>query len=136
MRRALFAMLGILALAGHAEAADFRMSVIETGVRSYYCTMTVRLENGAADTVNDLNGYFVLYAGNDQVGQSRASSFLDVAPGATSDAIFEAPNAPCSEITDVSFVVSACRIDQSFRDRADCVGRLETTPPIREAVAR
>ena len=136
MRRRLFAMLGVLASAASAEAADFRISVVETGVRSYYCTMTVRLENGAADTVNDLNGYFVLYAGDDQVGQSRASSFINVAPGAAADTVFEAPNAPCAEITGVSFVVGACRIDRSFHDRVDCAGRLETMLPIREAVAR
>ena len=136
MRRLLFAVLGIMAPAVSAKAADFRMSVVETGVRSYYCTMTVRLENGAAGTVNDLNGYFVLYAGDDQVGQSRATSFLNVAPGTVSDTIFEAPNAPCAEITGASFVVGACRIDQSFRDLADCADRLETTLPIREAVAR
>ena len=136
MRRLLFAIVGIAASAASANAADIRMSVVETGIRSYYCTMTVRLENGTADTVNDLNGYFVLYAGADQVGQSRANSFLDVAPGATSEAIFEAPNAPCAEITGVSFVVGACRIDRSFRDRVTCASRLETTSPIQEAVAR
>ena len=136
MRAPLAGLLVLLAPAAAALAEDLRLSVVETGIRDYYCTTTVRLENASAETVNDLNGFLVLLAGEAEVGQSRSSSFFALAPGAVADITFDAPNAPCADVTGLRFVVGACRIDQSFRDQADCAARIAPVAPIAEAVAR
>ena len=136
MRPLAAATLFALGISVSAEAADYRLTVVDTGVRDYYCTLTARLENGSAETLDDLNGFFVLLVGEDQVGQSWASSFLNTAPGGSTEVAFEAPNAPCADVTGLRFVVGACRIGPSFIDRADCAARLETVTPINEAVAR
>ena len=128
--------LAWLAAPQNAAASDYRISVVDTGTRSYYCTATVRLENGSAETINDLNGYLVLLVAEDDVGESWGSSFLDVAAGAASEVTFEAPNAPCEAVTGFRFVVGACRVGESFHDQAVCADRLDTVAPIREAVAR
>lgn len=141
MRASLVTVLALLTLAPMAVAPsaladDLRLSVVDTGVRDYYCTTTVRLENAGAETVNDLNGFLVLLAGEAEVGQSRASSFFALDPGAVADVTFDAPNAPCADVTGLRFVVGACRIDQSFRDQADCAARIAPVAPIAEAIAR
>lgn len=136
MRTIAAATLCTLGLAVSAEAADYRLTVVETGVRDYYCTLTARLENASDETLDDLNGFFVLLVGRDQVGQSWANSFLNTAPGGATDVLFEAPNAPCADVTDLRFVVGACRVGRSFLDHADCAARLETAAPISEAVPR
>lgn len=128
-----------IALAGialPATAADYRMSLIETGVRDYYCTFTTQLDNQSSEMLDDLNGYFVLSSGDDDVGESRSSSFLNTGSGSSTEVVFEAPNAPCGEIDSLRFVVTACRIGPSFLDQTDCAARLETVMPIREAVVR
>ena len=128
-------LLGALTLAAastgaFAQTTDYRLSIVETGQRDYYCTVTVQLANASEETLNDLNGSLVLLAGDDEVGQSRASSFLNVGPGETVERTFESPNAPCADVTGYRFVVSACRSDGSFRDPADCAARL---PPVIDA---
>ena len=119
-----------------ASANDLHLSVIDTGMRDYYCTTTVRLENAGTETVDDLNGFLVLLNGDAEIGQSKAGSFFGLAPGAAAEVTFDAPNAPCAEVTALRFVVGACRIDQSFRDQADCAARIDPGAPITEAVAR
>lgn len=119
-----------------AEAADYRLTLLETGMRDYYCTYTARLENMSGETLDDLNGFFVLLAGDEPVGESRSSSFLNTPSDGTTSVVFEAPRAPCEDVSDLRFVVGACRIGRSFLDQADCAGRLETAPPITAAVAR
>ena len=136
MRALAAATVCTLGLAVSAEAADYRLTVVDTGVRDYYCTLTARLENASGETLDDLNGFFVFFVGGEQVGQSWANSFLNTAPGATTDVLFEVPNAPCDQVTDVRFVVGACRIGPSFLDHTDCTARLETAAPIRDAVPR
>ena len=129
-------LMAALSPAASALAAEYRLSVVDTGTRDYYCTTTVRLDNGSAETLNDLNGFLVLLAGDVEIGRSRAGSFFALAPGAAADVTFDAPNAPCAEVTGLRFVVGACRIDQSFRDQADCAARIDPIAPIAEAVAR
>ena len=136
MRAPLIALLAALTPAATALADDLRLSVVETGVRDYYCTTTLRLENSGTETLNDLNGFLVLIGDGAEIGRSRAASFFAVDPGGSADITFDAPNAPCDAVTDLRFVVGACRIDQSFRDQADCATRIDPVAPIAEAVAR
>ncbi|MEO1200584.1 MAG: hypothetical protein AAFX39_15355 [Pseudomonadota bacterium] len=135
MTRLLLSALALVAVTSGAVAqtADYSLSVVETGQRDYYCTVTLRLDNASDGTVNDLNGSVVLLAGDEAVGQSRASSFLNVGPGETGERLFEAPNAPCAEVTEYRFDVNSCRIDGSFRDASECATRL--APEIASAVS-
>ena len=130
------AALAMLLCSTAAMASDFRLSVVDSGLRDYYCTTTVRLENLSDSSLDDLNGFVLLLAGDEVLGQSRSSSFFGLGPGEVGDVTFDTPSAPCADVNGYRFVVGACRIDQSFQDRADCAGRLETLTPIHEAVAR
>ena len=134
--RQIVAFISIFGFAMPAIAAEYRMSLVETGVRDYYCTYTVRLENSGPEPLNDLNGYFVLLDENEPVGESRSSSLLNAASGEVTETVFEAPNAPCDSVNGLQFVVSACRVGQSFRNQADCAANLETVSPILDAVPR
>lgn len=140
MKAPAIALIAVLASAATASAAppanDLRLSVVDTGTRDYYCTTTVRLENAGTETVDDLNGFLILLNGDAEIGRSRAGSFFGLAPGAAAEVTFDAPNAPCTEVTGLRFVVGACRLDQSFRDQADCAARIDPGAPITEAVPR
>lgn len=124
------------AAAALADEAPFRLSVVETGMRDYYCTVTVRLENRGAQVVDDVNGHFVLYSGEDEVGEGRSASFLGVAAGGEGEAVFLAPNAPCDTIDGYAFRVGACRIAGSFENRAECASWFEADTPIRDVAGR
>ena len=125
-----------LGLCGPAVAADYRLTLVETGTRDYYCTMTVMLENRAAITINDVNGRFNLLVGETVVGRTHPSSFWGVDPGTASTRVFESPSAPCAEVDGYVFIVGACRTDGTFQDPGDCAGSIETGAPIRAAVPR
>ena len=141
MKKTLYssAIASILML-GSAAAADYRLKLVDVGKRDYYCTITVELENLSEAPLADINGFFLSYVDQEEVGRSKGASFLNVEPGGTASAVFETPHAPCtSEATDVTsyrFMVGACRIGQSFIDRSDCASRIETAGPIAHAVAR
>ncbi len=136
MRAPLIALLAALTLTATALADDLRLSVVETGVRDYYCTTTLRLENSGTGTLNDINGFLVLLEDDSEIGRSWAASFFAIDPGGSADITFDAPNAPCDAVTDLRFVVGACRIDQAFQDQTDCAARIDPVAPIAEAVAR
>ena len=136
MRKLFLFVLASACLAGTAAAAEYRISLIDSGMRDYYCTVTVQIENRSADTLSDLNGFVLSLAGEDEVGRSRAVSFLNVAPGVAASAVFETPNAPCAEITGYRFVVGACRVGPKFHDQTDCAVRIDVVGPFVGVVAR
>lgn len=123
-------------IANSAFAADYRMTLIDTGKRDYYCTITVQLENMSDDVIADLNGHFVSFVDAMDVGRSKGGSFLNVEPNATALAEFETPDAPCSEVTSYRFLVGACRVGNSFMDQGDCAERIQPEMPISGASTR
>ncbi|MEM8949957.1 MAG: hypothetical protein AAGC99_11565 [Pseudomonadota bacterium] len=136
MKLATASAVTTLYLADLAWAADYKMTLIETGKRDYYCTVTLQIENTSEEALADLNGHLISLVDADDVGRSKGGSFLNVTPGATASAEFETPNAPCDQITGYRFLVGACRVGTSFMDQGDCAERIETETPITEAVAR
>ena len=118
-----------------AATADYVLSVEETGLRDYYCQVTVSLENTSDAALTEINGHFFSFVGDEQVGRSKGASFLNIAPGASAITIFETPNAPCDDVNRYEFVVGACRISTGFEDKALCAGRITGTGPIAGAVA-
>ncbi|MEM9441755.1 MAG: hypothetical protein AAGA73_15020 [Pseudomonadota bacterium] len=133
MNRTAAFTVAMLFMANPAFAADYRMSLIETGKRDYYCTITVQVENMSEEVLADLNGHFISVKDDEDVGRSKGASFLNVEPGAISVAEFETPNAPCNEVNGYRFLVGACRVGTSFMDQGECAGRIQPDPPITEA---
>lgn len=117
------------ALAASPAAADYVLAIERTGLREYYCTLTVSLTNTTDETLTEISGFFYSYIGSEQVGRSKGSWFMNVAPGATATATFETPNAPCDTVTRYDFVVGACRLDAGFEDHEVCAQRLRGAPP-------
>ena len=113
-----------------AAAADYTLTLQDTGMRSYYCTITVSLTNTTDAPLTEVNGHFFSFLGDEQVGRSKGASFLNLAPGDSAEAVFETPNAPCDDVTSYRFVIGACRIESSFIDKAECAGLIDPTDPI------
>ncbi|WP_224826721.1 DUF4232 domain-containing protein [Cognatishimia sp. MH4019] len=111
-------------------AADYMLTLQDTGMRSYYCTITVSLTNTTDTPLTEVNGHFFSFLGEEQVGRSKGASFLNIAPGDSAEAVFETPNAPCDEVTSYRFIIGACRIDSSFINKADCATLIDATEPI------
>ncbi|MFQ6548983.1 hypothetical protein AADZ90_013585 [Aestuariibius sp. 2305UL40-4] len=109
--------------------AEYRLDLTETGMRDYYCTITVALTNGGAEALTEVNAYFLSFVGDRQVGRSKGASFRDVPAGGTAEAVFETPNAPCEDVTAYHMVIGACRIGQGFEDKAVCAGRMDLEAP-------
>ena len=112
------------------HASDYALSLEGTGLRDYYCQITVALENRTEAPLTEINGFFYAFVGEEKVGRSKGSGFLSVDPAARVEVTFETPNAPCDQIDRYEFVVGACRIGASFEDKAECAGRLEGARPI------
>ncbi|MEM9318981.1 MAG: hypothetical protein AAGA70_08225 [Pseudomonadota bacterium] len=123
MRAALISLL----LAGPVLAQDLQLSAEHAGFREYYCVTEGALANQGSDTLQEVNGYFLLYRDGAEIGRSRGSSFLGLTPGATATARMEAPNSPCDTADEYRFIVNACMQDGRFIDRADCAGMLTGT---------
>ena len=140
MTRWLGAVLLNIAFIGNAAAADYRLTLTEFGKRDYYCTITVTLENLSEQPLVEINGFFLSFVGDEEVGRSKGASFLDVAPGESTTAEFETPNAPCTDaasaVTGYRFFVGACRVGQSFMDRDACADRIESIAPILSTAGR
>ena len=116
-----------------AQSAEYTMKLTETGLRDYYCTITVEMTNDSTETVADVNGVFFSYVDDEQVGRSKGASFRNMEPGGVAQATFETPNAPCDDVTSYRFVVGACLIGRSFMDKGECAARIVVEPPIAEA---
>ncbi|MCR9088861.1 MAG: hypothetical protein NXH97_19205 [Rhodobacteraceae bacterium] len=134
MKRALLSFVAMAAVAP-ASAADYMLRVTDTGQREYYCTVTVALDNVSSAPVTEISGFFFTFADDAQVGRSKGSWFLNVAPGDTAEAVFETPNAPCAEIDRYDFVIGACRIGQGFDPKSVCAERIGVERPISRVMA-
>lgn len=122
--------------AGAAQADDYVLTLHETGLREYYCTMRVSLENRSEETLTEISGYFYSFIDGEQVGRSKGAWFMSVPPGGTAEAVFETPNAPCDRATRYDFVVGACRLGPRFEDKSLCTERIQGTGLIRAVAPR
>lgn len=118
--------------------ADYELALTDIGKRDYYCTITVELTNQSETMLTEINAFFLNYVGDTQVGRSKGASFMNVAPGAVASATFETPNAPCSatetQVESYQMVIGACRIDNTFEDKAACVDAVRLAPPFHSVV--
>lgn len=136
MRAAVLLAALAWATAGAADEPAHRLSLTDTGLREYYCTVTLSLENHGAEAVTEINGYLLSEIDGAKVGRSKGASFLNVAPGASAEATFETPNAPCDDVEAYVFVIGACREGAGFQDRAACAEAIAPEPPVRAAIPR
>ena len=113
-----------------ALASDYVLSLSDTGKREYYCTATITLENRTDAPLTEISGYFFTFVGEEQVGRSKGSWFMNVPAGGSAEAVFETPNAPCTEIDRYDFIIGACRMDAGFIDKADCASRIDAEAPL------
>ncbi|MEM9797284.1 MAG: hypothetical protein AAF919_12385 [Pseudomonadota bacterium] len=110
--------------------ADYRLELIDTGQRAYYCTATIRLTNATQTPLTELSGYFLLHIGNEQVGRSKGTWFLNVPAGGSADAVFETPNAPCESVDRYDYVIGACRFGKNFAAVEECAALIAPTAPV------
>ena len=140
MRRTFYIVIGMACATNTpvaaADDARYRLSVVEAGMRDYYCALTVRLENLTETEIDDVNGSFVLFRGDEAIAEGRSASFTGIAPGSAGEATFLAPNEPCDEIDGYAFRVGACRIGGAFENRTECAGWFEADAPIRGIAPR
>ncbi|MEM8958843.1 MAG: hypothetical protein AAGC86_13645 [Pseudomonadota bacterium] len=113
-----------------AMAGDYELQLSDTGQREYYCTATITLENRTAAPLVEISGFFYTFVGDEQVGRSKGAWFMNVPAGESATAVFETPNAPCTEIDRYDFVIGACRIDAGFIDKNECAALVGGTDPI------
>ena len=131
MRHVKYLACGMLMiLAANSASADYAIALQDKGLRDYYCTITVRLQNNTDAPLTEINGHFFSFVGEHEVGRSKGASFMNVAPGEIALATFETPNAPCEDVTSYRFVIGACRVGAGFIDKSDCAALIETAVPI------
>ncbi len=129
-----FLFVPLLALAPSvALASDYVLAIESKGLREYYCTITVSLENVSAKKLTEISGFFYSYIEDEMVGRSKGAWFMNVEPSSVQKAVFETPNAPCDDVTRYEFVVGACRFDAGFEDVSACEGRLIYKAPLMAA---
>ncbi|MEM1077273.1 MAG: hypothetical protein AAGI09_01995 [Pseudomonadota bacterium] len=116
---------------GLATASEMELTLGEIGLREYYCTAEMTLSNRSDRPVMEVTGHFFLYVGADQVGRSKGTWFMNIAPGESVTAVFETPNAPCDQVERYEFVVGACRLKgPGFDPTAACAQLISGTGPI------
>ncbi|MEM1046822.1 MAG: hypothetical protein AAGL24_11735 [Pseudomonadota bacterium] len=118
-----------------AESA-FQLALRDTGKREYYCTATFELTAQTVVPYRDVNGYFYVFVGDQQVGRSKGTSFNFAGGNTSAEATFETPNAPCPDVDGYVFVVGACLQESGFADQAECAAAIDATAPVREVRAR
>ncbi|MEM8590921.1 MAG: hypothetical protein AAGF13_00185 [Pseudomonadota bacterium] len=132
MRYAAFLALFAAPLA--AEPA-FTIDAEHSGFREYYCVTKGTITNTGTAPLREINGYFIIFENGEETARSRGTSFLNLEPGQSVEALSEAPQAPCDTATSYTFIVNACMEGNSFMDRAECAamiapaGRVETVIP-------
>ena len=119
-----FCLANVTLVQPAAAQATFEITAEHTGFREYYCVTTGTVRNTGSTTLQDLNGYFVLYLDGEEIGRARGTSFLGLTPGATVEARSEAPNGPCDIADAYHFVVNACMRDGRFIDRVACAAEV------------
>ncbi|MEM8539188.1 MAG: hypothetical protein AAGF56_15165, partial [Pseudomonadota bacterium] len=99
-----------LILSGTAATADpaFTVDAEHAGFREYYCVTKGMITNTGDTPLREINGYFIIFENGVETARSRGTSFMDLAPGNTVEALSEAPQAPCDTATSYAFVVNAC----------------------------
>jgi len=128
-----FTLTGAL-IAAPLMAQDYVLKLTGTGIRDYYCRITVRLENRTDAALGEIAGHFHSYIGRELVGRSRGDWFMNVPSKGAAETTFETPNAPCKNVERYEFVISACRINAALEDRTACVARITVIAPITAAV--
>lgn len=130
MRRTLKASVlligSLLAQAVLTETPLYTMEQTETGLREYYCQATFTMKSDCPSRFADINGFFYVYIGDDEVGRSKGASFQFSKDETEATALFETPNAPCDDIDGYEFVVGACMEGRSFADRNECAATIAT----------
>ncbi|MEQ9155631.1 hypothetical protein [Roseitalea porphyridii] len=135
------AMLGLVAAlampapTAHADT-PLALKLTDTGQRDYYCTATFKLDAPEGVAFQDVNGFFYVFVGDEQVGRSKGASFRFDDGQRTASATFETPNAPCGEVDGYVFVVGACMQEGSFIDRNECAAGIRADGPVTEVRAR
>ena len=123
--------------AGMVHAADtLPMTLTDTGQREYYCQAMFEMTVPADAAYQDINGYFYVFVGDEQVGRSKGSSFRFNEGQNTATATFETPNAPCGDVDGYIFVVGACMQDGSFTDRHACAAEIAPGGVVKQVRAR
>ncbi|MEQ3710419.1 MAG: hypothetical protein ABNH38_17715 [Tateyamaria sp.] len=116
-----------------SASADYRLALTDLGKREYYCTITVELTNEGDAALTEINAFFLNFIGDTQVGRSKGASFMNVEPSATTSAVFETPNAPCTDtetqVESYQMIIGACRVDGSFKDKSICAERVILEAP-------
>ena len=119
---------------GPASAADYVLSLTDTGKREYYCQIMVTLENRSDTVLTEISGHFLSYLDEAQVGRSKGAWFMNVPPGGRAEAVFETPNAPCDAVERYAFIVGACRLGPDFAPQSVCAERMAGAGAIEIAV--
>ncbi|MCR9121432.1 MAG: hypothetical protein NXH91_04105 [Phyllobacteriaceae bacterium] len=125
-------------LAWPANAMDdaLTLALEETGQREYYCTATFALTQPDGVAYQDVNGFFYVFVGDEQVGRSKGASFGFGEGETSASATFETPNAPCADVDGYVFVVGACMQNGSFTDRNACAATIAPGGVVKEVRAR
>ena len=131
----LAAALSMPASIARAEV-DLAFTLTETGQREYYCTATFELAASEGLAFQDVNGFFYVFVGDEQVGRSKGASFRFDDGQNKASATFETPNAPCGDVDGFVFVVGACMQNSSFIDRNECAAAIRADDPVTEVRAR
>ena len=131
MKTGLIGVLCAACIAGPA-LADYRLEFEGTSFREYYCGVTLTMTNESDDPLTEINGFVASMIDGEQVARSRGRSFLNLAPGESASALFEAPNAPCDEATEYVFIVGACRLGPGFSPQRACAERIVGVAPVAE----
>ncbi|MEM9971507.1 MAG: hypothetical protein AAF762_10470 [Pseudomonadota bacterium] len=129
--REIFFLFWVVPVVAFADV--YKLELIETGQREYYCTATMQLTNTSDELLTEISGFFYAYAGETQVGRSKGTWFMNVAPGETAVGVFETPSAPCGKIDRYDFVVGACRFGSEFADTALCAEKITPVMPVQMA---
>ena len=122
--------------ASAADADSLTLTITDTGQREYYCTATFEMAVPADAAIGDVNGYFYVFVGDEQVGRSKGASFRFPDGRASASATFETPNAPCADVDGYVFVVGACMRGGRFFDRDECASTITGDAPVRQVRAR
>ena len=107
-----------------AQAADYELSIVGTGLREYYCQIDVALQNNTDETLTEISGFFYSFVGQAEVGRSKGAWFMNVPAGGSAQATFETPNAPCDDVQSYQFIVGACLFGPTFENKSECAKRI------------
>ncbi|MEM8581736.1 MAG: hypothetical protein AAGA38_16595 [Pseudomonadota bacterium] len=110
MKHKALVYIALIATPAVLVAGEMELTLGEIGLREYYCTHEMTLNNQSQTAVMEVSGHFNFYIGEEQVGRSKGTWFMNIAPGESKTATFETPNAPCNDVERYEFVVGACRV--------------------------